>query len=83
MDYELSVHARATLRKRKIPAAWLERVLAVPHLTEPDDEDPEVQHWLARIPEFDNRVLRVLVNTTVSPVRIVSLYFDRRMKKRL
>ena len=36
-----------------------------------------------RIPEFGGRVLRVAVNTTVEPNRIVSVFFDRKMKGKL
>jgi hypothetical protein len=38
---------------------------------------------LRRIPEHLNRVLRVVVNTTVVEERVVSAYFDRTMKGKL
>ena len=34
-------------------------------------------------PEFGGRVLRVTVNTAVEPNRVVSVFFDRRMKGKL
>ena len=83
MDYELSEHAGDALAKRKIPMGWLERVLVSPQLIEPDSEDKALEHRLAAIPEHGNRVLRVIVNLQVKPVRVVTLYFDRGMKGRL
>jgi hypothetical protein len=38
---------------------------------------------LRSIPEFGGRVLRVAVNTAVEPNRVVSVFFDRKMKGKL
>ena len=83
MDYELSQHARDVLEEREIPVAWLERVLKSPQRIEPDADDADLEHRLGRIREHGNRVLRVVVNKTVRPARIVTLYFDRTMRNRL
>ncbi len=83
MDYAFSDHAVLSLRKRRIPIQWLESVLAAPTLILPDADDETLEHRLARIPEYGGRVLRVVVNTRASPIRIVTLYFDRTMKSRL
>lgn len=83
MDYELSEHAGDVLAKRKISIEWLECAMASPQRVEPDTEDKALEHRLAAIPEYGNRVLRVIVNLQVKPIRIVTLYFDRRMKGRL
>jgi len=37
----------------------------------------------AKIPEHGDRVLRVVLNNTVVPARVVSVYFDRTMKGKL
>ena len=42
-----------------------------------------VERCFRCIPEFGNRVLRVVVNKAAEPIRIVSVFFDRRMKGRL
>jgi hypothetical protein len=44
--------------------------------TENDLIDPALAHALLVIPERGFRVLRVIYDETVSPVRIVTLYFD-------
>lgn len=78
MDYHLTQHATDALAKRRIPLAWLEQVLAAPDWTEPDAIDHNLEHRLGRILDFENRVLRVIVNHQVAPLRVVTVYFDRR-----
>ena len=81
--YTLSRHARDVLEERDIPVAWLERVLENPQRIEPDLNDVELEHRLCRIHEHGDRVLRVVLNKTVRPPRVVTLYFDRTMRDRL
>ena len=83
MNYELSQHARDAMAKRKIATPWLEHALANPTRVEPDGQDPSLEHRLAAITQFGNRVLRVVVNSTVSPINVVTVYFDRSMKGKL
>ncbi len=83
MTYTLTHHARDAMDKRGIPEAWLRHTLVAPQWREPDARDPELEHRLAVIPEHDHRVLRVIVNTQVTPERVVTLYFDRKMRGRL
>jgi hypothetical protein len=78
MAYELTEHARDALEKRKIELAWVECVFDTPEATEADPVDPDLEHRLARIPEWGNRVLRVIVNRKTTPPRIVTAFFDRR-----
>jgi hypothetical protein len=78
MDYVLTEHARDALEKREIALAWVERVLDAPEATEADPVDPDLEHRLAAIPERGNRVLRVILNPTTSPTRVVTAFFDRR-----
>lgn len=83
MNYDLTQHARDAIAKRKIATPWLEEALANPARAEPDASDPELEHRLATITEFGNRMLRVVVNRTVSPVKVVTVYLDRSMKGKL
>ena len=83
MEYTLTQHTRNALTKRKIALEWLERTLADPMLVEPDLVDRDLEHRLAAIPERDNRVLRVIVNKSAKPTRVVTLFFDRKMRGRL
>ena len=83
MNYELTQHARDVLEEREISIEWLEKALASPELIEQATDSPELENRFVKIAEFGNRVLRVVVNTRVVPDRVVSVYFDRRMKGKL
>jgi len=78
--YQLTSHAAAAALKRKIDQAWIQRALAEPEWTEHDPAKPGVMHAFLRIAERNDRVLRVVYNATVHPVRVVTVYFDRRLR---
>jgi len=78
VDYTLTEHARDASEKCKFQVAWLESAYYTPEANEPDPIDPELEQRLARIPERDDRVLRVVVNVTVEPNRIVTVFFEHR-----
>lgn len=69
MKFDLTQHASDAIAKREIAITWVEQALATPERVEPDAHDPALEHRLAAIEEFGNRVLRVVVNRTVSPVK--------------
>jgi hypothetical protein len=81
--YVLSQHAAIMLQEREIKLEWLERILQHPQLILPDSSNPELTHALGRIPEFGDRVLRVVYNHIESPWRVVTLYFDRTQRNKL
>jgi hypothetical protein len=83
MKYELSEHALIRMRERKIELAWLEQAITRPQRTEPDEDDPGMEHRLAAIAERDYRVLRVLCDPRANPLKIVTMHFDRSMKGKL
>jgi len=80
--YQLTSHAEAAALKRKIDPAWIERALTGPDWTEPDPAKPGVMHAFLRIAERNHRVLRVVYNPGVHPVRVITVYFDRRLRGR-
>ncbi len=71
------------MREREIPIEWVERTLNNPELVLRDPEDAAIERRYRSVPEFGGRVLRVAVNVTVEPHRVVSVFFDRRMKGKL
>jgi uncharacterized DUF497 family protein len=83
MKFELTKHAKRVLAEREIAVEWLEQTLTAPELVLPDPDDAAVERRYRRIPEFGGRVLRVAVNTAVEPNRVVSVFFDRKMKGKL
>ena len=83
MNYEWTQHAKDALVKRAISVEWLERVLRFPKIVEPDEIDATLEHRLAVVPEFGDRVLRIIVNPHTTPIKVVTLYFDCKMKGKL
>ena len=83
MNYELTQHAKDALTERQIPLSWVERALDAPEKSELDKADPQLTHHLAKIAEHGNRVLRVVFNPQAKPARVVTAYFDRKMKGKI
>lgn len=81
--YTLTAHAASVVAERKLDLAWVERVLEHPVRTEVDRHDPNLRHALARVPEHGNRVLRVVYDPRASPLRIITVYFDRTLRNKL
>ena len=80
MRLKFSGHAMDVMLERGIPVEWVERAVAEPGLRAPDPNDPAVERFFRSIPEYEDRVLRVAVNTRVVPWRVVSVFFDRSMR---
>jgi hypothetical protein len=57
--------------------------LQQPERVEPDAIDAELEHRLGRIPEYDGRVLRVIIKKTTNPLLVITVYFDRKMRRQL
>ena len=78
--FELSDHARSQMQERNIQPSWLTETLSSPDrlllLADPHGNT----HYLKQIADFGGRWLRVIVNPTVNPQRIVTILFDRRVK---
>lgn len=68
------------IEERKIALEWIQRVIAEPVKTE-NKEDGTI-HYLKPIPEHGGRVLRVVTNPG-NPVRVITLFFDRRERRYL
>lgn len=84
MNFELTEHAKESLRKRgNIRTEWIEQVLANPERVESDRNDPELEHRLGKIAEYDGRVLRVIIKKNTKPMRLITCYFDRKMRRQL
>lgn len=80
-SYVLSDHAKQRMAERNISEAWVSRTLANPEKTEPDPVNPRCCN--AVIPECRNLVLKVVYDSIQDPIRVVTVYFDRKMKGKL
>lgn len=78
IHYRLTKHARKTIAERGISCARIDRVLACPLAVERDRVDATLLDALGRVPERDDRVLRVVYNHTVEPWSVLTAFFDRK-----
>lgn len=80
LDFDFSSHAEDMLIERQIPKEWVWRTVHSPDSRE-TDVDNNI-HYIKAIAEHENRFLRVIVNPHVEPNRIVTVFFDRRLRGR-
>lgn len=81
-DYVGSVqftkHAKEMIIERKISEEWISAAILNPERIELGSDG--LTHFIKSIPEFEDRVLRVIIDTHVLPKRVITLFFDRRLK---
>jgi hypothetical protein len=77
-DYVFTKHAVDMLDERGISEAWVWQTINESD-SQFSSEDGNL-HFSKAIAERENRVLHVVVNPAVSPKRIVTLFFDRRLR---
>ena len=80
MDLIYTLHARHVMEERGISSDWVERAVADPERRTQDPHDETVERFYIRVPERGGMVLRVVVNTTADPWRVVSTFFNRSMR---
>lgn len=78
--FELSDHARFQMQERNIQLSWLTETLSAPDQVLPLADSHGNTHYLKQVADFGDRWLRVIVNPTVDPQRVVTIFFDRRVK---
>ena len=83
MNLEYTRHATHAMAERRIHEEWVELAVAEPSLRAPDPDDPEIERFFRRIPEYGDRALQVAVNTRAAPWRVVSVFSDRDAGERI
>jgi len=78
-EIELTEHAKNMLKERDIQEEWMWGTVNDPDRTEIGMD--ENRHCIKAIPEHEGRFLRVIVNHHVVPQRVVTLFFDRRLRR--
>ena len=78
MKYRLSIHAEDMITHRNIKLEWIESVLSSPALMVEQSESEK--HFFGTIEAYNQRCLKVVVN----PIKglIITVYFDRQMRKK-
>lgn len=81
LDFRLSKHAEKELERRKIPRAFLDEVLQQPEQIVPQYGLEKV--YQSRLAFGNDRIflVRVIVDDTVSPAIVVTVYRTSKIKK--
>lgn len=77
----LTQHARDAFEERELLMEWVERTVREPEWTRPDPRRVGVERRFRSIPEFGNRVLRVVCYETALEIRILTVFFDRTARR--
>jgi len=72
-----TIHAKNMMRERLIQEDWVESTVQNPDMTELKRNDEK--HYVKQIPQNQGKFLRVIVNPSVTPPRIITVFFDRRV----
>ena len=81
MEVDFTQHAKEVIAARRLDFEWIRRTMNAPQRVE--DAADGTPHFLARVPEQEGRVLRVVVNPHVDPPLVVTAFLDRRMRGRM
>ena len=79
--FSYSEHARNVMKEREIPDDWVELTVNEPERKE-SKEDGTV-HFIRAVAEREGRHLRVVVNTETDPPAVVTVFFDRRLGRKI
>lgn len=83
-SFQLSEHALKRLNQRQdISLEWIERILTNPTYIQQDPKDYQLKQAFGRIPEYGDRLLKIVYNDQRTPWIVVTVYFDRTMGKKL
>ncbi len=81
-EYVLTKHAETMLRERGIARDWVRQTLRHPQWTERDKSNRILRHALRAISERGGLILRVVYDPTSEPRRVITVFFDRRARRR-
>ena len=79
IEYKLTEHATNVIEERKIEIKWLESALTTHDYYE--DYDDGTRHYIKQIEDFDGKFLRVVTGADSDPIRIITVFFDRRLSE--
>jgi hypothetical protein len=82
MTVQFTLHAQRQLVERDLDRTWVEAVLAFPEWTEPDPRHAGRWRAYRKVPERDDRVLRVVYEIVGPDTVVVSAFLDRTAERR-
>ena len=78
-DFQFTNHAINMVSERNIQDEWISAALNQPDKIEFINN--EELHYIKQIKENGNRFLKIVVNPFSQPKRIITIFFDRRIKE--
>jgi hypothetical protein len=72
-------HFNQMIEERLIRLEWVDLAVKSPDRVETREDG--TKHFIKKIPEYENRWLRVVVNVRLKPYRAVTAFFDRRLRR--
>ena len=78
-EYEFSEHAYDMLKERNIQERWVRLTIENPEKREFKDDG--TVHYIKAIEEYGGRSLRVVMNPDANPQKIITLFFDHRIRR--
>ena len=73
-----TTHARTMMHERMIQEDWVTNTVNSPDSME--ERRADEKHHLKKIPEAGGKTLRVIINPSTSPPRVITVFFDRRVQ---
>ena len=77
-----TLHTRERLRERQIPTGWIEAILNAPLADEPDPSDDGRRRCWGRVPDFGDRMLRIVYVAGIDFIRVITVTPDRNRGRR-
>ena len=81
MKIVLTRHAEARIKERSLAVQWIERIVRDPEWVEPDPTAGTLRLF-GRVPEAEDRLLRVAVVDRAGVRYVLSGHFDRTARRR-
>ncbi len=81
--FTLTAHAAQMARERCIDQSWILLALLNPAMILPDPRDKVLIHKFRRIPDYGGRVLRIVIDSTQIPPRVITLFFDSKASREM
>jgi hypothetical protein len=74
-------HADDATAERELMGEWIERAVYAPQWEVADPVQPDAVRRFRAIPEYGDRILRVVCLETDAEIRILTAFFDRGARK--
>jgi hypothetical protein len=77
---QFTLHAETVISERQLDRVWIELAVRDPEWTETDPSGPPTERRYRRIPERDDRIMRVICLETATEIRIITAFLDRKAR---